>query len=579
MHAQPTANAGQAVRYADEDARRLVEPRLGELADPHGRWRQVKQNASRTVLRGQLDGQGVYLKRFHQRSTVHRTARKLGLSDAAHEFDAALNLREHGVTTPEPLAVCCDQGSEWVLTREVDSATPADQWGADRFQRDAKGLAVYRRATVLLGELVARMHNAGVLHQDLHTGNVLVQQTDKGLDLLLMDLHRTVRRRRLSRLARAKNLAMLYHDRLDFTTRTDRLRFLAAYLRVSGGPGTLRGWTLLVEKFGWAHRRKIFAKRDRRILSEGKYFAPLEIGDGWRGHAVLASKRRLGGSRAAQRTFTAEQWAQALAEPEDLFEGEGVEVVKDSRSSLVVRRTLRVGERDVDVFIKRPRRKKAWKAIADMLRWSRPKLAFVKGHQLLTRYIATALPVAYLERRRGRSLNDCLLITEAVGAPKLTDFLNRHLGERPTGDERLDPDRQRSLARDVLAELGRLLQNLHDNSCAHRDLKGSKILVRWEPGQRPELVLIDLDGLKRLWHVSAQRRLQGLMRLNVSLLKCPPVNHAGRLRMLVSYLRRPGVGRIAFKPYWRLLETWSARKLDAQIRSRRQRQKQQRRPA
>jgi hypothetical protein len=93
----------------------------------------------------------------------------------------------------------------------------------------------------------------------------------------------------------------------------------------------------------------------------------------------------------------------------------------------------------------------------------------------------------------------------------------------------------------------------------------------------PEIVLVDLDGLSYVGGVSARRMFQGLMRLNVSLLECPWVNHAGRLRMLLGYLRRPGAGRIDFKPYWRELERWSARKLRRQIAARRKRQKRQRR--
>jgi len=47
----------------------------------------------------------------------------------------------------------------------------------------------------------------------------------------------------------------------------------------------------------------------------------------------------------------------------------------------------------------------------------------------------------------------------------------------------------------------------------------------------------------------------------------------------MGYLRRPGVGTMDFKRYWRALEDWSARKLRRQIRSRRRRQKAARRPA
>ena len=67
------------------------------------------------------------------------------------------------------------------------------------------------------------------------------------------------------------------------------------------------------------------------------------------------------------------------------------------------------------------------------------------------------------------------------------------------------------------------------------------------------------------------------MRLNVSLLECPVVNHAGRLRMLLGYLCRPGMGRINFKPYWRMLQRWGTRKIRRQIASRQKRQQAQRR--
>jgi len=105
------------------------------------------------------------------------------------------------------------------------------------------------------------------------------------------------------------------------------------------------------------------------------------------------------------------------------------------------------------------------------------------------------------------------------------------------------------------------------------------LLVLWDGSAdaTPEIIMIDLDGLRRVRHVSQRLQFRGLMRLNVSLFKCPAVNHAGRLRMLLGYLRRPGSGRIDFKPYWRELQRWSARKLRRQIRSRQRRQRAQRR--
>jgi hypothetical protein len=313
---------------------------------------------------------------------------------------------------------------------------------------------------------------------------------------------------------------------------------------------------------------------------------------GYRGHVVLASKRRVPGSRASQQVFTVGDWAAVLAEPGQLFSGGDARVVKDSPSSLVVRRTLRVGAAEIDVFLKRARRKKALRWLWDLFRPSRPARAFALGHALLARHIYAALPLAALERRRWGFLLDSILLTEAVASGRLSGdeaggpgtglhlnrFLGRYLGSGNGGGALSPVDRHR-LAQQALWRLGRLLRRLHEEGFAHRDLKASNLLVHWNGRQDtpPEIVLVDLDGVRRVRRVSVRQEFRGLMRLNVSLLECPAVSHAGRLRMLLGYLRRPGAGRINFKPYWRVLERWSEKKIRRQIASRQRRQQAQRR--
>ncbi|HUT58962.1 MAG TPA: lipopolysaccharide kinase InaA family protein [Phycisphaerae bacterium] len=588
---KPGEGTSGAVSVADAGAAALVSGRLDELRDPEqAGWQRVKSNVSRTVYRRSINGRGLYLKHYHPRSAVYRLARRLGASDARCEMRFIQYLAGRGVATPPALASMCDGQTEWLLTEAVEPSQQADRWHAEQLGRGAEGRSAVRRATVALGRLVGRMHAAGVIHRDLHCGNVLVRGEAGDPEVVLMDLHRVRRRRRLSRRARAANLAQLLHDRREFTTRTDRLRFLKAYLAAGGAAGSMRGWQLLVEQFARAHTGRQHAQRERRARGTNKYFCRLRLARGWRGHVVLASKRRMAGSQAAGMELSADAWRQALGRPEALFE-EGGEVVKDSPSSQVIRRRLTVGDREVDVYVKRTRRKHAWKLLADCLRPSRPIRAFRKGHALLARHIATALPLAALERRRGPFLADSILITEAAAGTMLGPFLNTWLASPPRGDTPLSVVQQRQLAQDVLWQLGRMVQKLHDSSFAHRDLKASNILVQWsaptaplEVSKRdksrlePRVVLLDLDGLSRKRYLSLSRRFQGLMRLNVSLLNCPVVNRAGRLRMLLGYLRRPGCGRIDFKPYWRVLEDWSTRKLQRQIRSRRKRQKADRRP-
>ncbi len=567
------------VRFADQSAEALLGDHIAQLCRPDGNiWRQVKHSVSRTVYRGQIGGREIYLKHYHSPDLIHRIARRLGASDAMREMRFSRYLAGRGVPTPPVLAAMCSGGVEWFATAALPAAIPADTWHGEQLTRGREGRRNIRRAVVALAEIIGRMHAAGVIHRDLHCGNILVRTDTPEQELVLTDLHRVSRRKKLSRRARAANLAQLLHDRRDFTTRTERLRFLKHYLLAGGSSGTLRGWEIIVDDFARQHTARQNARRDRRIVGNNRYFTKLKLPRGWRGHAVLASKRRLAGSRAAEMVFDAETWKKLLARPEDLFSGEGVTVAKDSPTSFVVRRSLRIGEHDVDVFVKRHRRKRPWKIILDCFRPARSIRAFKFGHALLTRRIATALPLVAVERRAGPGLLDSILITEAVDAPRLNKFLDANLGGPGSAENRLDSAGKHQLAQEVLWQLGRLLQRLHDNNLAHRDLKAPNMLVRWQAGQMPEIVLVDLDGLKHVLHLTARRRFQGLMRLNVSLLKCPSVNHAGRLRMLLGYIRRHGSGRLNFKPYWRVLEEWSAKKLARQISSRRRRQRAARRP-
>ena len=565
------------VFYADASAAAQAGPGLPALRDPAAAgWEKVKANASRTVYRGRIGEQEVYVKHYHQRSWLHRLLRRLGRCDARREMQFSLYLREHGIPTPRPLAYASG-ARPWFATAALGDSQPGDAWHLAALAAGPAGQGLIRQAGAELARLIGKMHSCGVIHRDLHCGNVLVRCGQGPVELAMMDLHRMCRRRRLSRRAMSANLAALLHDRVDYTTRTQRLRFLRDYLRASGAAGSLRGWQLLVEQHARSHANRQYSNRDRRIAGDGRYFTRLRLPGGWRGRAVLSSKQVQAGSRAAAMEFTSAQWHQALEHLDELISDPANEVVKDSASGRVLRRRLRVGDQDLDVFIKCPRRKHAWKFLLDCLRPSRPKRAFILGHQLLNRRIATALPLAFLERRVGPVPMGCVLITEAVNSPMLKTFLNTWLARPPQGDAHLSVPQQRQLAQQVLCEMGRMLQRLHDKGYSHRDLKAENLLVRWE-GKNPELVLLDLDGLKRAWHITQRRRYQGLMRLNVSLLECPVVNHEGRLRMLLGYLRRPGVGRINFKPYWRTLEVWSARKLRKQIRSRQRRQKATRRP-
>ncbi|GIW72395.1 MAG: hypothetical protein KatS3mg102_1937 [Planctomycetota bacterium] len=85
-----------------------------------------------------------------------------------------------------------------------------------------------RRLARTLGQLVARMHAAGIFHRDLYLDHLLWDEP--GEQLALIDLARARPRWLRRRRWRIKDLAALWASAAAIATRTDALAFLRAYL-------------------------------------------------------------------------------------------------------------------------------------------------------------------------------------------------------------------------------------------------------------------------------------------------------------------------------------------------------------
>ena len=176
-HIQPRRRQACKVHYADAQAEAMLCAHTAELCRPeaHG-WEQVKHNPSRTVYRGVVDGQVIYLKHFHRRSLLRNIARRLGFCDARRELTVAKYLESRGVAASPVLAAAWSGRREWVASREVAPARQGDQWHCDQLARGPEGMARIRSVSTALAEMLARMHAAGVMHRDLHCGNIMVRE-------------------------------------------------------------------------------------------------------------------------------------------------------------------------------------------------------------------------------------------------------------------------------------------------------------------------------------------------------------------------------------------------------------------
>ena len=109
---------------------------------------------------------------------------------------------------------------------------------------------------------------------------------------------------------------------------------------------------------------------------------------------------------------------------------------------------------------------------------SRARNGWLHAHRLSMLDIATAKPLAYIEKRKGPLIWKSYLITEYVEGPNLFNFLRDNSATQ----------QQRSKVTQHIAEL---FEKLQKNRITHGDLKHSNILVT-----NQALVLTDLDSMK-----------------------------------------------------------------------------------
>ena len=513
-------------------------------------WHPVDQDASPAVYTCQVGGETFRLSHFRPN--------RRGDADRALQFSK--ELAERGIAAETVLAVRSDAEMAWVISREDAPSTPLLEWMLAQRSRGKEGLREIRKMTRRAGRLLAKLHNAGLFHQNLQSDSLRVRTDRKTPRCVVMNLHQIRRVRWPRRQVRVRNLACSLHACFLRGSQMDRLRFCRAYLSESGQRGSLRGWAWLIELAAERVRRTRAARCDRGIRGTNRCFSQIRLSSSWRARVMLQPC-----STCTEQKFTRDGWLALLSDPAALIDPSDAVVVRESPSGRVLQRRITLDGTELDVFIKQPLWSHGWRRWLAPIRRSRSMRAFNRGHRLLHRGVSTAIPLAAVESRRVGLLRQSFLISLAVPGPHLSDYMTGHLCETSST--------QYQLAQHTLWALGRMLWGLHGSGYTHRDLKASNVHLLSRENEPPEIVLIDLDGLYRPMVLTSYQRYRDLMRLNVTLLQCGSVNHSGRLRMLLGYMRHAGCGRINFKPTWRLLEQWSREKVQQRMDRRQRRQR------
>jgi len=180
-------------------------------------------------------------------ASVGRTSPAFGAWAGA----AALGAR--GFATPEVVAAIEFRrggmlAKSFFVTREVPDAQTADRrWAEILADPTPARRRAHRRALArALGRLFGALHAAGVYHNDLKDVNVLVQGPPEDPRLVLLDLERVRVQPAVPWRRRVKNLVQLDRTLGRAATRTDRARFLDAYLDGRRDRALRRRWASAV---------------------------------------------------------------------------------------------------------------------------------------------------------------------------------------------------------------------------------------------------------------------------------------------------------------------------------------------
>ncbi|MBL8880805.1 MAG: hypothetical protein JNG88_16955 [Phycisphaerales bacterium] len=522
-------------------------------------WKLIKQNGAREVWRAEIAGAVYYVKYFAQRPIADTIKRLFRTPTCQAEWNSGVFALQQGIAAVRPMAFVehvARDGRRYsiLITEGIEPSQPLSEFWQSLLRDDNPRRRREDQMQIIerLAELIARAHQAGFEHLDMHAANLLVQPAaPRQYRVLLVDLHSARLDVPIHDAAVVRNLAQLNQWFRRFATIADRLRFLRAYLRFRNefettcrhGRAINRTFHELVHDLAASadrQARDIWAQRDRRVGRSGRYFSRVRVAGGWAGNVFLRCKHSHRDSPTADRTFDADWWAAQLAHPLRWFAADTS--CKNSHSAQVHRAELAHPDGSISMILKRPLARNWVRRLRMWLGRSRSMRGWHMGHALVNRDIRAARPLAMLEKRLGPIVLDSMLITELVpNAIDLAGYIRREYAQRSRREWRAC---KHALSTALVAQLRRL----EERGFAHLDCKAENLLVAGDP---PRLVWIDMDGVRFVRHVTDEQKLAALARLFASVAALPGLARGDFARFLRDWCSRFGSRQGAWREIWR----------------------------
>lgn len=453
----------------------------------------IKSNVRRSVYRFSYDTRVYYLKHDHPRG-ARNSIRSIWQCRAHLEFAAGAALATAGV----PAITCPAWGragrDSLLLTVGIDAADVEPMWREIRSQENER-----RKYLNGMAAFIASLHKAGVVHHDLHPGNVIVKQCQGDYHFYLVDLygvhvHQTLRQRdRYSHVHWARNIMR------ELDCAAEVLPILRAASLCDAIDTASDVWREILHcdiqraDARWRGRRLRFL----------------------RDSSLCECHREQDSKWLVQRPFAYDD-ARAIVNKHVSQITSNTNILKYDRKHCLTRVHLK----NQSYIVKEYRRKSIQaQRTAGCRSW-------LNTHRLVSFCIPRPNAIAWCHA------NHCSFI------------IMEDIGDRILKSELAKSGYQQR--RYWLAALSQIVAELHTLRIFHRDLKITNVLIRESTAAlKPELVVVDLDDIRFQTRINHRRRQKNLAQIMESLPQS--VTLWDRHRFLASYRQHCGLPKKEFR--------------------------------
>ena len=407
-------------------------------------------SGKRAVFLGRWNNQKVVAKLFFQALQINRHSRR--------EVSGIKALLKANIPTPDLLffGKTKDKGVGVLLFKYIyPSKDLGELWNT------TKNIKEKRNLICKLMVILAKMHQAGIKHLDLHLNNFLIKNDEiYTFDGTSIRWHKKSHSLKLQ--DRINNLALLF---AQFTLPDYFLVYdlYAEYLKASGLKDT----------------KDIFDKLQLRIKRWRRWRIRNYIKLNSRQYSELISRKSFTRFMLCKRAYYTSAMTAFLDNPDKIINDPKSFFLKRGNSSTVIKTNIDKH----DLVVKRYNIKNFKHWMRRFLRPSRATHSWQSAHLLLILGIATPMPVAMLERRFGYFRGSAYFAYEYIDGPNSIDFFN-------------DSDQPQKL--DVAKRISDIFKNLAIAKISHHDMKGTNIIIN-----KGYPVLVDLDAM--CMHISRRR--------------------------------------------------------------------------